>query len=607
VNPVARLALGSAGFAVAAALASWLVAAATIPYGVPGVAVGVLTIAVMVLVCGLGAAFLGRRHPADTGARIAAGLAGPLVLGLIVVAFSATPWWFRLVVLTAFVGAGVAGLRLGTRESDAPLHAHARTDAGSGSLEFVGVVILAGILVAATVGATASSSPAMRDTIWAKICQITGGSCEAGSAPSNVSMKPQDCEIYSQERKISATVDITFVRLGGGAVVQRVEKSNGEVEITVLQEARGGAVAAAGGHGGIRIGVKSVGVDWEAEAAATAGVQQGDTYVFDNKEDADAFQSYIQGETLEDIATSTNPILGGLNWAKEKITNEQPPTNNGVQKTFVRFDVTGEASASASAGYGTNVGGELSAMVALGVENDRGKDADDPSDDQQTTYFQIDWSAAANLGLPVTKGIDLSHSASGVIKVTTDANGAPKQVQFVDRSEGTFDVAFTADEHSIAPAGKTAGPKGLESWGLDFKGGPSSSVVVTQTLDLDSPESQKAFAGWLSAAGGMNVAGSTALSTIPGVDSEDGDNITSMGSGADTFAQLMAQQAKVSVVEYDGTSWGFGGGAGVSLGVKGSIDASYDDKDSTATKAVYLGAPDADGNRSAYELPECVG
>ena len=70
---------------------------------------------------------------------------------------------------------------------------------------------------------------------------------------------------------------------------------------------------------------------------------------------------------------------------------------------------------------------------------------------------------------------------------------------------------------------------------------------------------------------------------------------------------MMAQQAKVSVVEYDGTSWGFGGGAGVSLGVKGSIDASYDDKDSTATKAVYLGAPDADGNRSAYELPECVG
>ncbi len=366
-------------------------------------------------------------------------------------------------------------------------------------------------------------------------------------------------------------------------------------------------MAAAGGHGGIRIGDTSVGVDWEAEAAATAGVQQGDTYVFGNADDADAFQSYIQGEVVEDIATSTNPILGGLNWAKEKLTNEKPPSNDGVQKTFVRFDVTGEASASASAGYGTNVGGEVSAMVALGVENDRGKDADDPADDQQTTYFQIDWSAAADLGLPVTKGIDVSHSASGVIKVTTDAGGAPTQVQFVDRSEGTFEIGFTADEHSVAPAGKSAGPKGLESWGLDFKGGPSSSVVVTQTLDLDSPESRQAFAGWLGAAGGTNVAGSAALSTIPGVDSEDGDNISSMGSGADAFAAMMAQQAKVSVVEYDGTSWGIGGGAGVSLGVKGSIDASYDDKDSTATKAVYLGAPDADGNRSAYELPDCVG
>ncbi|MGN6574310.1 MAG: hypothetical protein ACTHKG_01350, partial [Nocardioides sp.] len=249
MNPAARLALGSAGCAVAAALASWLVAAATLPYGVPGVAVGVLTIAVMVLVCGLGAAFTARRQPADTPAQLTAGLLGPVVLGLLVAAFSETPWWFRALALAAFVAAGVAGLRVGSRESDAPAREHARSDAGSGSLEFVGVVILAGILVAATVGATASSSPAMRDTIWAKICQITGGSCEAGSAPSNVSMKPQDCEIYSQERKISATVDIAFVRVGGGAVIQRVEKSNGEVEITVLHEGRGGAVAAAGGHG----------------------------------------------------------------------------------------------------------------------------------------------------------------------------------------------------------------------------------------------------------------------------------------------------------------------------------------------------------------------
>lgn len=600
-----RLFLGSLAVAVAAALASYLVAAATLPYGVSGEAVGFVTIAVMVLVSMVGCGTVGRRTPARSAAETVAGAVGPTALGLVIMLMSSAPLWFRAVALLAFVAAAVGGLRAGSRESDAVDHHRVRTETGSGSLEFVGVVILAAVLVAATVGATASSSPTMRDTIWAKICQITGGTCAPANAPSNADYKPEDCEIYSSEKKISATVDITFVRLGGGAVVQRVEKSNGDVEITILNEGRGGAVAAAGGHGGFRLGDTSVGVDWEAEAAATVGVQGGQTYVFDDAKDADAFQSYIQGEVVEDIATSTNPVLGGLNWVKEKVTNEKPPDNDGVQKTFVRFDTTAEASASGSLGYGASGEVSGSAMVALGVETDRGIEVNDPSDDKQTIYYQIDWSVAANIGLPVVKGLDASHAASGVIKVTTDSSGAATEVAFVDKSEGTFEFGMQAGEKSTAPVGKTNSPKGLEGWGLDFKGGPSSSVVVTQTLDLDSPERQQAFADWLSAAGGANVTGSVAASTVPGVDSKSGDNVLSLGGG-DGFADLMAQQATVSVVQYDGTSWGFGGGAGVSLAAKASFDAAYDDKDASAVKAAYLGAPDAQGNRAAYDLPECV-
>ena len=599
-----RLLLGSLAVAVAAALSSYLVAAATLPYGVPGEAVGFMSIAVMVLVSGVGCGVVARRRPAWSAVELAAGAVGPVALGLVVLLMSSAPLWFRMVTLVAFIAASVGGLRVGSAGSE-PRDLRVRADTGSGSLEFVGVVILASILVAATVGAVASSSPQVRDTIWAKVCQITGGSCAPASAPSNVDYKPEDCEIYSSERKISATVDITFVRLGGGAVVQRVEKSNGDVEITLLNEGRGGAVAAAGGHGGIRLGDKSLGVDWEAEAAATVGVQGGETYVFDNAEDADAFQSYIQGEVVEDIATSTNPVLGGLNWVKEKVTDEKPPSNNGVQKEFVRFDTTVEASAQGSLGYGASGKVSGSAMVALGVENDRGIEVNDPSDDKQTIYYQIDWSAAANIGLPLVKGLDAGHAASGVVKVTTDAFGTPVEVAFVDRSEGTFEFGLQAGEKSTAPVGSTSSPKGLESWGLDFKGGPSSSVVVTQTLDLDTPERQEAFAGWLTAAGGANVTGSVAATTVPGVDSQSGDNVLSIGGG-DGFADLMSNEATVSVVEYDGTSWGFGGGAGVSLAAKASFDAAYDDKEASATKAAYLGAPDAEGNRAAYDLPECV-
>ena len=72
-------------------------------------------------------------------------------------------------------------------------------------------------------------------------------------------------------------------------------------------------------------------------------------------------------------------------------------------------------------------------------------------------------------------------------------------------------------------------------------------------------------------------------------------------------ADLIGTQGKVSIVEYDGTTWGFGGGLGLSLAAKASVDMSYDDKEANAVKAAYLGAPDAAGSRSAYGLPECVG
>ena len=600
-----RLLLGTVLVAVAATLAGNLVAAATLPYGVPGEAVGVLTIAVTVLGCGLGTAFAARRWPAGTVTEHAAGLIAPLGLGLVIVLYSTTPLWFRMLAAVAFLAAGLLGLRVGTRDAREPAYARRRPETGSGSLEYVGIAILAAVLVVASVGATASSSPAIRDTIWAKICQITGGSsCGAASMPSNADYKPADCDIYSSEKKLSATVDITFVRLGGGAVVQRTEKSNGDVEITVLQEGRGGAVASVGGHGKLKIGKTSLGVDAEAEASATGGVQIGQTYVFDDKLKADAFQNYIQGEVVEDIATSANPLLKGANWLKETVTKEEPPENDGVRKEFTQFDVKAGASGEASLGFGASAGAELEAMVALGVETDRGKDRDDPADDKQTTYFQVDWAAAFNLGLPVVKGVDANGAGSGIIKVTTDASGGPAEVQIISRSEGSFEFGLDADEKSTAPVGQTRAPNGLESFGLDFKAGPNSSTVVTQTVSLDTPERQQAFLGWLSAAGGANLSGTAALTSGP-ADSESGANVTSIGGGED-FAKLMAEHASVSVVQYDGTTWGIGGGAGLGLGVKGSIDVGYDTKDARAVKAAYLGAPDANGQRTAFDLPECV-
>lgn len=597
------LAAGSVAVAVAAAIAGWLVGAATLPYQVPVDAVAFLAVVVMLLTCGVGLLYAARRWPVETAAETAAGLVGPAFLGSVLLVGSTAPLWFRILALAAFVAAGALGLRAGNRETASPVRV--RSEIGSGSLEFVGVVILAAVLVAAGVGAVASSSPAIKETVWAQICRITGGECPAGEAPSNTAYKPADCAIHTSDNSINANVDVAFVRLAGGGTVRRINKSNGEVEITLLNEGRAGGVVAAGGHGNVRFGEHSAGVDFEAEASATAGLQSGETYVFDNADQADAFQSYLQGELAQDAAGAVNPVAGGINWVVESVTDERAPDNAGVQKTYTRFDTTVTAKAEASAGFGTGVSVEGSYMQAFGSELDRGSDPDDPSDDQMTTFIQMDWKVAGNAGIPVVGGIDGSYASSGIVKLTTDAEGQPVQVQFLDRSEGGFQVGLQADESSTSPADGREAPK--QSWGLDFKGGESSSTVVTRTLDLDSPERQRAFFDWMLAAGGTNIMATAGATNVPGVDSQSGDNVTSFGQGADAFDDLVSEQGSVSVVEYDGTTWGLGLGGGLSLGLKASADVAYEDKETTSTQAVYLGAPDADGDRTAYDLPECVG
>lgn len=41
--------------------------------------------------------------------------------------------------------------------------------------------------------------------------------------------------------------------------------------------------------------------------------------------------------------------------------------------------------------------------------------------------------------------------------------------------------------------------------------------------------------------------------------------------------------------------------------MKAGLDVGYEDTETRAVEAAYLGAPDQDGNRTAYELPDCVG
>ncbi|MGH3367975.1 MAG: hypothetical protein ACRDOY_12315 [Nocardioidaceae bacterium] len=487
-----------------------------------------------------------------------------------------------------------------------------KSERGSGSLEFVGVVVVAVILVGGVVGAVAASDPVIRESIWTRICQIIGGNCSAADAPRNAAVKPEACDVATSNENVNATVDVAFVRLQGGGTLQRVTKSNGDIEVTVSGEGHAGVVASVGARGEVKLGESTFGASAEAEAAATLGMEGGETFVFQDAEKADAFQGYMRQEFGEEAVGATNPLFRAANWAYEGITQQEAPENDGVQKWYVQAEAGGEVTANASAGYGASVEGEASAMRALGSEFDRGPDPDSRVDDTRTDYYQLNWEASANATLPAVKGMEASAERTGIIKVTRNEEREPVKVEFIDRSTGSLDVGLNASG-SRDGGGGSAQPvrpnapevPGLQNAGVKLMAGASNnSVVVTQTLDLTEPRARAAFDDWYNAA---NAIMSTDLQTVPGLESEKGEHVVGMdGDAASSFSEVLSRQGKTSIVEYDGETFGLGVAAEAGLGLKAGIDIGGESSSTDAVEAHYLGAPESDGSRPLLELPECL-
>ncbi len=572
---------------------SGLTGAGLLAAGVPVVSVLLLSWLAAALVALLGSRAVVRRLAPESDRRPWA-VVGPLLLAGVLAGPGDSGLDVRAGVVALVVGAGLLGLRAQPREPRVP-----RDDRGSGSLEFVGVVVLAGVLTTAAVGTVVASSPAMSSTIETVICQITGGSCQrSGNALTDDDVLPEACDVYTEGKAVSTVVDVAFVRLGGTMGLERVDKSDGSIEISVVDQGEAGLVASAGGKGGVTLGKNSYSADLEAEAALTGGVLAGETWVFQDRAQADAFQSYVERELAEDVVSAASPVIGLVNGAVEWITDEQPPRNDGTQKTVVRGDVTGTASAGAGFGYGAGASGEATFTEALGVELDRGADPDDPSDDTRTDFVQIDWEIAGQLGVPAVKGIDGTASSSGILKITRDTRGQVTQVALVDRAGGDWQAGLAADGEAFGAGG--SGGVALSS--LDFKGGQNSSLVVTRTLDLRTSAQRDDFGDWLLGGGGALTTGGQ---LVPGVDAVDGSGIVA-GWGGEAFAERLRREGRTSVVEYDGGTWGLGGVLEAGLGVKVGLDVGYSSQDATAVTAYYLGAPDGSGSREAYPLPTCV-
>lgn len=188
-----------------------------------------------------------------------------------------------------------------------------RDERGQGSLENVGVIVLAAILVAATTGTIVQASPQLRAEVSYRICQILsvagGGGCEApGSVPSAEDRVPDEpCVVGSQQGSVSVTGSfVVSVTAGKELLVEQL--SDGTFRVSEVDLGSVGVGVGPGLDISVTIDGKKYGAVATASADALLAGKTGRTWYAD---DESSVQDIMNGLVAEEALDQVAPELPG--------------------------------------------------------------------------------------------------------------------------------------------------------------------------------------------------------------------------------------------------------------------------------------------------------
>ena len=324
-----------------------------------------------------------------------------------------------------------------------------RPDRGQGSLEMVGVIVLASILVLATTGTIIQTSPQLKAEVSYRICQILniagGGSCESpeeAEVPSPEDRLPDDpCLAGSTSTEASLGGSFTFFTGNAGKKYMVEEMSDGSFKVTEIDSGGVGVTAGVGAENKVTIDGVDYGYGASADASALLAGEKGNTwYAKDQGELDDLMSTMTKGKVVD--AVTPKKILGIV-----------PNPINGVAKNLVGGDlpdpdeqyfeggIEGEAGASATA-IVAGVGAEASLGGYLGGKK---------TPDGYTAYYRTEVEGSAFGTLFVGEGT-LKGKIEGLVEINTDSSGKPTSVKVTSGMTGTADLQYTtqgdADEYT---------------------------------------------------------------------------------------------------------------------------------------------------------------
>ena len=483
-----------------------------------------------------------------------------------------------------------------------------RRERGATAAEYVGIILLVGVVVAALALVVSSSSVTPQiQRAWCLITGAAGASCGDGSTQAgdedgltDEDFEPDKCRISETGDKYSSVIKIGFIKIGENAGFVVTEYSDGTV---TMMATNGSELGVTGGFG-----ADAAWGQLEAGAKVDFGgglkFDYGSTWSFESKDQADSFRQQLD-DYLFDQWSMTHPVCGMGVCMPRPIKGVEPPPVPST--TFGGIAVTGEVNAQLgiSATTGTapltqaqmteqNVSGVLTADSKWTLTNDNKGTPDDARDDTRTyvTAMTLNPKLTAQIGL-ATGGFGSMVGMS--LSITKDADGKITQVKIVSTSEVTDSSGGKGGGTVTNGSGDTK-----TSGGGSISGGTTNGdVVVTENvLDLDPADAatQQVVTDWLGGTGNYEWPGLVSLNAVD----------PSVADPSDPFAMLMHTEATSSSVAYDKVTDVQGFALNVKFGLAFGADFTMESSQTSATEAAYLGAPKPDGTRPAVPYEACV-
>ncbi|MFF7728220.1 hypothetical protein [Streptomyces sp. NPDC008001] len=533
----------------------------------------------------------------------------------------------------ALVLGGAGGLVLGRlRRSQPDPGVYSWGDSGVTATEYIGTVVVVVAVMASLVSTAMGKSIA--DTIKGKLCQAFGGSCgtetraEGGTKLSNADFEPTMCNTANSSSTAGQEVKIAWFKLGNEYGFQQqkfkvreigkdgkpVLDKNGKpvykdrVRLTFSQAGKAGVAFSP--KWGAKIGKLDEDGKSEVELSGGVKVAAGDTWQFDSQEEADKFR-----DKLEQLQSAK----AGMEYARDspmvaarsadhylKLQKEVNNTVNAGHLSYSSVGLEGAGDLKMSGSIDDQIEGKLGGKVKVAPTATITKDGINHTT-SKTFAFKVEGSTGGEASAGGTK-VSAEHGlgVTGAITVTRDEDGNLKRIIMTRTQEQSgkgggkqeaADGDKVPDKDDKGKDNKNAGkPNGKVSGSISGK--DTVTEVVTNTIELDTPEKRKTAQDWLNGDNAYSKPVETLLSD---------QAPTSRPDDKDEFGQMMFKDGRSSKLTYDGVTDAAEFGAEFNLGAASfGYTANFEgSKDKVRQKdAEFLGAPQ-DGKRSYVPMTLC--